>query len=157
MVRIITGTTKRKVKRRPKDAQLARTKQGKELIISIVVGSYLTHNSSNVACRQIVRSNSTKRSRISISRQCNLYLYSIEFPMHFLTCSQFIPFTFGCFYNLLDTWHALKCKVNSTSKDLMALLAWWLINLPRICSLNSRKKTHHWSRKGQRNIKFAGP
>jgi hypothetical protein len=55
MVRIITRTTKKKVRKRPKDAQPARTKEGKELIISIVLGSYLTHNPSNVACKQIVR------------------------------------------------------------------------------------------------------
>ncbi len=150
MVRIITWTTKRKGKKRLRDAQLARTKEGKELIISIVVGSYLTHKPFNVACKQIVR-------RTSISHQCNLYLYSIEFPMHFLSCSQFIPFKFGCLCNLLGTWHALNCTVNTNSKGPMALLAWWLLNLPGICSLNSRKKKHHWYRKGQKNIKFAGP
>jgi hypothetical protein len=38
--------------------------------------SYLTHNPSNIACMQIVSSNSNRRSRASIFRQQNLPLYS---------------------------------------------------------------------------------
>jgi hypothetical protein len=49
----------RKVK---KCAQLARTKEGKELV-PLVVGSYLTHNPSNVTFIQIMRSNSHRRFR----------------------------------------------------------------------------------------------
>jgi hypothetical protein len=41
-----------------------------------VVGDYLTHGPSNVTCMQIVRSNITRRSRTSITRQCNLLLYN---------------------------------------------------------------------------------
>jgi hypothetical protein len=41
-----------------------------------MVGSYLTHNPSNVACIQIVRFKSNRRSRINISCQNNLPFYN---------------------------------------------------------------------------------
>jgi hypothetical protein len=73
MVGTITQKTKGKAKERLKDAQPARTKEGRELV-PFVVGSYLTHNPSNVANMQIVKSNNNKRSKTSISHQCNLPL-----------------------------------------------------------------------------------
>jgi hypothetical protein len=62
---------KRKVKKRLKDAQPTRTKEGRELV-PLVIGSYFTHNPSNVANKQIMKFNSNKRSKTSISHQCNL-------------------------------------------------------------------------------------
>ncbi len=53
----------------------ARTKERKELIPSMVRG-YLNHSPSNVACMQIMRPNSNRRSRASIFHQCNLPFYS---------------------------------------------------------------------------------
>jgi hypothetical protein len=57
MVRIITQKTKGKAKERPNDMQPARIIKGRELV-PLVVGSYLTHSLSHVACMQIERSNS---------------------------------------------------------------------------------------------------
>ncbi len=77
MAGTITWKTKGKAKARPKHVPPARTKEGRDLVpLVVVVGSYLTHNLSNVACMQIVRSNSNRRSRTSISCQGNLPLYS---------------------------------------------------------------------------------
>jgi hypothetical protein len=45
----ITRVTKREGQKRPKDAQPVGTKKGKKLI-PFVVGSYFTHDASNVAC-----------------------------------------------------------------------------------------------------------
>jgi hypothetical protein len=50
-------------------------REGRKLV-PLVVGSYLTHKPSNVANMQIVKSNSNRRSRTSISRQLNIYLYN---------------------------------------------------------------------------------
>jgi hypothetical protein len=78
MAGTITGETKREgQKERPKDVQPARTKkkEGRELVL-LVVGNYFTHNLSNVVCIQIVRFNNNERSRISITCQRNLPLYS---------------------------------------------------------------------------------
>jgi hypothetical protein len=50
-------------------------KKGKELV-SLMVGSYLTHNPSNVAFMQIVKSNSNGRFRTSVTCQHNFFLYS---------------------------------------------------------------------------------
>jgi hypothetical protein len=75
MARTITRKTKGKANEKPKDAQPTRTKEGRELV-PLVVGSYLTHHPSNVTCMQIVRSNSNRRFRASISRQRNHPLYS---------------------------------------------------------------------------------
>jgi hypothetical protein len=66
---------KRKAKERPKDAQPIRTKKGRGLV-PLVVGSYLTHGPSNVTNMQIVKSNNNGRSKRSITRQCNILLYS---------------------------------------------------------------------------------
>jgi hypothetical protein len=65
------GKQKGKAKERPKDDQLAKTKQRKELI-HFVVGSYFTHGPYNVTCMQIVKFNSNGRSRTCITRQNNL-------------------------------------------------------------------------------------
>jgi hypothetical protein len=75
MVGTIPYKTKGKAKARSKDTHFARTKEGKELV-SLTVRSYFTHNPSNVANMQVVRSNSNKRSRTSFSYQRNIPLYS---------------------------------------------------------------------------------
>ncbi len=75
MARIITWKTKGKPKERQKDARPTRTKEGRELV-PLMVGSYLTHNRSNVACMQIMRSNSNRRSITSFSRLRNPPLYN---------------------------------------------------------------------------------
>jgi hypothetical protein len=75
MAGTIPHNTKGKAKARSKDTESVRTKEGKELV-PLTVGSYFTHNPSNVANMQIVRSNSNKRSRTSFSYQRNIPLYS---------------------------------------------------------------------------------
>jgi hypothetical protein len=75
MVGTITRKTKGKAKKRPKVVQPTSTKERKELV-PLMVGSYLTHNPSNLACMQIVRSNNDRRFKTSISHQCNLFLYN---------------------------------------------------------------------------------
>jgi hypothetical protein len=75
MVETITKKTKGKAKERPKDAQPARTKEGRKLFL-LMVGNYLTHSLSNVAIMQIMRFNSIRMSRINISCQHNLPLYN---------------------------------------------------------------------------------
>jgi len=72
--------TKGKAKKKPKDMQPTRTKEGRELV-PFAVGSYLTHSTSNVTCMQIVRSNSNRRLRTSISCQHNLLLYNKNWSM----------------------------------------------------------------------------
>jgi len=62
MVETFTRKTKGKAKKKPKDMQPTRTKEGRKLV-PFVVGSYLTHSTSNVTCMQIVRSNSNRRPR----------------------------------------------------------------------------------------------
>jgi hypothetical protein len=49
MAGTITRKTKGKARDRPKDTQPTRTKGGRELV-PFMVGSYLTHNLSNVVC-----------------------------------------------------------------------------------------------------------
>jgi hypothetical protein len=49
MARNIIGKTKGKAIERPTCTQPIGTKEGKKLV-SLVVGSYFTHNPSNVAC-----------------------------------------------------------------------------------------------------------
>ncbi len=61
----------RKVK---KCAQLARTKEGRELV-PLVIRSYLTHNPFNVTFIQIMRFNSNSRFRKA--SPANLFFYSI--------------------------------------------------------------------------------
>jgi len=75
MAGTITWKTKGQAKERPKDARPTRTEEGRE-IVPLVVGSYLTHNPSNVAYMQIMKSNNNRRSRTSISCQHNLPLYN---------------------------------------------------------------------------------
>ncbi len=76
MAKTIPRETKR---RRPKEGQETQNpkgpNKGRELV-SFVVGSYLTRGPSNVTCMQIVRFNSSGRSRINIICQHNLPLYS---------------------------------------------------------------------------------
>jgi hypothetical protein len=53
MVGTITWTTKRKAKERPKEMELARTKEGRELVL-LMVRRYFTHNlSNNIANHEI--------------------------------------------------------------------------------------------------------
>jgi hypothetical protein len=52
-------------KKGQKEAELSRTEE--ETRELIMVGSYLTHNPSNVACMQIKKSNNSKRPKTSIS------------------------------------------------------------------------------------------
>jgi len=59
-----------KNKERPKDAQPIGTKKRKELVF-FVVGSYFTHDPSNVVDMQIMGSNNNGRSKISITCQHN--------------------------------------------------------------------------------------
>jgi hypothetical protein len=49
MVETITQKTKGKAEKKSKDAALARIKEGRELV-PLVAGSYIIHNSFNVAC-----------------------------------------------------------------------------------------------------------
>jgi hypothetical protein len=74
MVETITQKTKGKTKERPKTHNLQKPRKEENYLL--VLRSYLTHNPSNVASMQIVKSNSNRRSRINISHQCNLPLYS---------------------------------------------------------------------------------
>jgi hypothetical protein len=67
MVRTITQKTKCKAKEKPKDSLPPATEERRELV-SLIVGSYLTHSSSNVTCMQSVRFNNNRRSRTSISQ-----------------------------------------------------------------------------------------
>jgi len=75
MAGTITWKTEGKAKERPKDARPTRTEERRELVL-LVVGSYLTHNPSNVAYMQIMKSNNNRRFRTSISCQHNLPLYN---------------------------------------------------------------------------------
>ncbi len=54
---------------------LQEPKKGRELVL-LVVGSYFTHNISNVAYMQIMRFNINGMHRINIASQHNLPLYS---------------------------------------------------------------------------------
>ncbi len=69
----------RRQKGRPNKGQWTRSphepKKRREVVL-LMVGSYLTHNPSNVACIQIVRFKSNRRSRINISCQNNLPFYN---------------------------------------------------------------------------------
>jgi hypothetical protein len=67
MAGTITRETYRKAKERPKDAHLARTKEGKGLVL-LMVRRYFTHSLSNVIYMQIRRFNNNRRFRISISK-----------------------------------------------------------------------------------------
>ncbi len=71
MAETITRETKREGQ---KMYNLQEPKKRRKLVL-LVVGSYLTHDPSNVACMQIVRSNSNGRFRTNITCQRNLPLY----------------------------------------------------------------------------------
>ncbi len=64
MVETITKETK---KERPKDTH----------VVPLIVGSYVTHNPSNVTCIQIIRSNSHERSRRSITTNI-IFLFIVK-------------------------------------------------------------------------------
>ncbi len=67
MAKIIARETKR---RRSKKGQETHNRKGPKRgrgPISLAVGSYFTHGPSNVTCMQIVRFNSTGRSKINIT------------------------------------------------------------------------------------------
>ncbi len=66
---------KGKAKERSKDAQLARTKKGGELV-PLMIGSYLIHGPFDVVSMQIMGFNNSGRSRISITCQPNPPFYS---------------------------------------------------------------------------------
>jgi hypothetical protein len=53
MAETITWKTNGKAKERPKDTQPARIKEGRELV-PFMIGSYVTHNLSNVVCMQMI-------------------------------------------------------------------------------------------------------
>jgi hypothetical protein len=59
MAGTITQKTKGEAKEKPKNSQLAGVKERRELV-PLVVGSYLTHSSSNVTGMQIMRSHNNK-------------------------------------------------------------------------------------------------
>ncbi len=69
------GDEKGRLKKGQKTHSPQEPKKKKELV-PLVVASYLTHGPSNVACMQIVRSNSNRRLRASINPQRNLPIYS---------------------------------------------------------------------------------
>jgi len=73
MARTIIRETKREGQK--KDTQPIGTKKGRKLVL-LMVRTYLTHNPLNVTCMQIMRFNCNGRSRISITYQLNLPLYS---------------------------------------------------------------------------------
>jgi len=75
MAGAITWTTKGKAKKGQKKVKLKGIKERKELV-PLMVGSYFTHSPSNVTSMQIMRSNSNRRFRTSISHQCNLLFYN---------------------------------------------------------------------------------
>jgi hypothetical protein len=56
MFETITRETKKEGQKRPKNTQLAGTKKGKKLVF-LVVETYFTHGSSNVAYMQIMKFN----------------------------------------------------------------------------------------------------
>jgi len=60
------------------DYTTRRNQKKKRELVPLVVGSYFTHGPSNVAYMQIVKSNSNGRPRTSITRECNLPLYSSD-------------------------------------------------------------------------------
>jgi hypothetical protein len=69
MARTILGATKRV---RPKKGQKTHNPKGPKIgkeLVSLVVGSYLTHGPSNVTTMQIVKSNNSGRSRPNITYQ----------------------------------------------------------------------------------------
>jgi hypothetical protein len=66
MAGTITQKTKGEAKEKPKNSQLTGIKERRELV-PLVVGSYLTHSSSNVISMQIMRSHNNKMFRTSIS------------------------------------------------------------------------------------------
>jgi hypothetical protein len=73
--RLVARTITRKTKREGQNTNnLQEPKKGRELV-PLMVGSYFIHNSSNVACMQIVRSNRNGKSRTSITLH-NLPPYS---------------------------------------------------------------------------------
>jgi hypothetical protein len=78
MAKTIIGETKkegqRKAKRR-KTCKNQKKRKGRKLVF-LMVGSYFTHYPSNVACMQIVKSNSNGRFKTSITLQHNLPLYN---------------------------------------------------------------------------------
>ncbi len=76
MVRTIPWETKRG---RPKKGQKMYNPKGPKKgtkLVSLVVKSYLTHGPSYVTNMQIMKSNSSGKSRTSITNQCNLLFYS---------------------------------------------------------------------------------
>jgi hypothetical protein len=76
MSKTIIGETKREGQRKAKKhIACKKPKKKMEKLIPFVVGSYFTHGPSNVACMQIMRSNSSGRLRTSITCQHNLPLY----------------------------------------------------------------------------------
>jgi hypothetical protein len=58
-----------------KDMKPEGTKERRKLI-PFMVGNYLTHSPSNVICMQIVRFNSYRRFKTSVTHQHNLLFYN---------------------------------------------------------------------------------
>ncbi len=66
-------------KGRPKKGQKMYSPKGpkrKKKLVSLMVGNYFTHNPSNVANMQKMKSNNNKRFRTSIACQSNLPFYN---------------------------------------------------------------------------------
>ncbi len=76
MVKTIIGETKREGQKEAKKHTTHKNQRKGRKLILFVVGSYLTHSPSNVACMQIMKFNNNGRSRTSIICQYNLPFYS---------------------------------------------------------------------------------
>ncbi len=70
MVRTITRETKRE------GQKTQNLHEPKTNLDPLMIGSYFTHNPSNVIYMQIVRFNSNGRSKTNITRQHNLLFYN---------------------------------------------------------------------------------
>jgi hypothetical protein len=76
MARTITRRQKSEGQRKAKRRTAPRNQRKERELVPLEVGSYLTHGLSNVVYMQIVRSNSNKKYKTSITCQHNLPFYS---------------------------------------------------------------------------------
>jgi hypothetical protein len=76
MAETITREIKREGQREAKRRITCKNQKKGRKLIPFVVGSYFTHNLSNVTHMQIVRSHNNGRSRTRITHQCNLPFYN---------------------------------------------------------------------------------
>jgi len=75
MVRTITHEIEKEGQERLEHKQPIGIKKERRELVPLVVGSYLTHNPSNVTYMQIMKFNNNGRSRTSICCEHNLPLY----------------------------------------------------------------------------------